>query len=401
MLRRRRTLSLKAVSAGKFPAPRTIPPDTPNPGCQAVLFGVVVSKQKPNSTNKLLNPQKPHGDSSARAPHDLRPPPTRAAVVVASQAGTPPGVRQFCRRGYSSSPSSSCSCSSPPPPPRQPSTLHLLRGLCHATTRVSARHTTTAAAAATRARHRPRLPSLLERLIPLAMTTAAEGDHPVSLLLRLLDLPDGFAEKEVLRRLGPRALASLAGTGHRCAAAVALTALMRWAKDEKSLPLRRGTFAYCAPRLCLREACSLAARGGHLEVLEWLHSTECPCDSATCCAAAAGGHLEVLRWLHGTGCRWDSTSTCEAAAAGGHLATLKWLHNTGCPWDEDTCYAAARGGYLEALKWLHNTGCPWNSHTCRAAAARGDLDVLKWLHNTRCPWGSYTCDAAAAGILKY
>ena len=76
------------------------------------------------------------------------------------------------------------------------------------------------------------------------MTTAAEGDPPSSLLLRLLELPDGFFEVEVLRRLAPRALASLAGAGRGLAAAVAATAVMQWAKDEMNLPPRRSTVAY-------------------------------------------------------------------------------------------------------------------------------------------------------------
>jgi len=94
----------------------------------------------------------------------------------------------------------------------------------------------------------------------------------------------------VLARLGPRDLASLAGAARGCAAAVAATALMQWAKVERNLPLRpRSPFAYPAPRLCLREACSLAARGGKLEVLKWLHNTGCPWDSMTCYAPLGAG----------------------------------------------------------------------------------------------------------------
>ena len=53
---------------------------------------------------------------------------------------------------------------------------------------------------------------------------------------------------EVLARLGPRDLASLAGAGRACAAAVAATALMQRAKDETDLPPRpRSTFPYCYP----------------------------------------------------------------------------------------------------------------------------------------------------------
>jgi hypothetical protein len=165
----------------------------------------------------------------------------------------------------------------------------------------------------------------------------------------------------VLRRLGPRDLASIAGVDRACAAVVAATALMQWAKEEKELPPRSCLYMMHAPRLSPLEACSLAAGGGHLEVLKWLHYTGCPRYPDTCAEAALGGHLEVLKWLHSTGCPW-TTGTFSAAAFGGHLEVLNWLHRSGCPcWDGITCCAAARGGHLEALKWLHNAGCPCDS----------------------------------------
>jgi hypothetical protein len=228
-------------------------------------------------------------------------------------------------------------------------------------------------------------------------TTMAEGDPPVSLLLRLLELPAGFFEKEVLQRLGPADLASVAGVGRAYAAAVASAALMRWAKDEKTLLPRPSMFDVVsrpAPLLCLREACSLAAFGGHLKVLKWLLNTGCPRDAWTCVAAARGGHLEVLKWLHITGCPWN-TVMCGAAATGGHLEVLKWLHNTGCPWGLGTTGQAARGGHLAVLKWLHHNGCPWDNLTCKFAASEGYLEMLKWLRITGCPWEWFQCRTAA------
>lgn len=48
------------------------------------------------------------------------------------------------------------------------------------------------------------------------------------------------------------------------------------------------------------------ARGGHLEVLQWLRSEECPYDEGACRAAARSGHLEVLQWLRSDDeCPWD------------------------------------------------------------------------------------------------
>ena len=233
-----------------------------------------------------------------------------------------------------------------------------------------------------RCRH---LASLPARQISVAMTTLADEpaereDAPFSLLLRLLELPDGFFETEVLRRLGPRALASLAGAGRGFAAAVAVTALMQWARDEKKLLRPRRSALWPDLRLCWREACSLAALGGRLEVLKRLRSTGCPCDSVTCRAAAEGGHLEALKWLHNTGCPWDSVS-CYAAAAAGRLEVLKWLHSAGCPWDRWTCVGAARGGHLVVLKWAREHGYPWGRGGKQGCewASNGHPETLAWV----------------------
>ena len=44
-----------------------------------------------------------------------------------------------------------------------------------------------------------------------------------------------------------------------------------------------------------------AARGGHLEVLQWLRAQGCAWHERTCMAAAEGGHMEVLRWCRAQG----------------------------------------------------------------------------------------------------
>jgi hypothetical protein len=109
------------------------------------------------------------------------------------------------------------------------------------------------------------------------MTTAAQVDPPPPLAPVLGpvlgSLPDLVFQQEVLRRLDPRALASLAGAGRGCAAAVAATVLMQWAKRAKRTPA--GSL-FPLPPLCLKAACSYAAHGGNREVLEWLHNTGCP-----------------------------------------------------------------------------------------------------------------------------
>jgi hypothetical protein len=185
------------------------------------------------------------------------------------------------------------------------------------------------------------------------MTTAAPDDPPPALLLGpvLGTLPAHLFQQEVLRRLGPTDLASLAGAGRGCAAAVAATALMKWAKLAK-----RAAPGYFLQRLCVQSACSHAARWGNREVLEWLHNTGCPWQE-TACAAARGGHLDELQWAREHGCPWNAW-TCAYAARSGHLHVLQWAREHHCPWDVLTPAWAAEGGHLEVLQWAREHDCP-------------------------------------------
>jgi len=204
------------------------------------------------------------------------------------------------------------------------------------------------------------------------MTTAAQGDPPPSLLLGpvLSSLPADLCQQEVLRRLGPRALASLARAGRGCAAAVAATALMQWAERAKRAPPFHG---YHLPPLCLKEACSLAAGGGNREVLEWLHSTGCPWNAETASAAAGGGHLEVLLWAREHGCPWDRwTCARRSVRATARVRVLQWAWEHHCPWDCVTPASAAYGGHLAVLQWAREndaTGEAWSENTVRRYAA--------------------------------
>ena len=209
------------------------------------------------------------------------------------------------------------------------------------------------------------------------MTTAAPDNPPPSVLLApLLEyLPDLF-QQEVLRRLGPTDLASLAGAGLGCAAAVAATALMQWAKRVKGTT--PGHLGFHLPPLCVNEACSYAARSGNQEVLEWLHNSGCSWDTSTCWMAARGGHLDVLRWARAHGCPWD-VMTCAHAAWSGHLRVLQWAREHHCPWDWVTPAWAAKNGQLTVLQWAREHGCPWDWTTCRNAARAGHLEVLQWV----------------------
>lgn len=122
-------------------------------------------------------------------------------------------------------------------------------------------------------------------------------------------------------------------------------AILEWSIRELGCSLNRGT-------------CVLAAAHGQFQVLQWCiqQKPEFLKDAWICAAAAQEGELEIIQWLRGKGCLWNET-TCSNAAAGGHFELLKWVRSQGCPWDERTALSAKLYGHSEILFWAIQRGC--------------------------------------------
>lgn len=154
-----------------------------------------------------------------------------------------------------------------------------------------------------------------------------------------------------------------------------------------------------------------AAFYNQLEVLKYIKRKYGKCGWRTCSLAAKGGHLEIMKWGRDNGCFWEQDAyatfakintndilhyikgnldpfygICASAAGGGHLEILQWLRNNPiiCPWDESTCYEAA-GGHLEILKWARANGCPWDKDICNIAMEKDNLEILRWAVENGCP----------------
>ena len=143
--------------------------------------------------------------------------------------------------------------------------------------------------------------------------------------------------------------------------------------------------------------CTIAAKHGHLALLQYLHEKlNCIWTFFACNAAAEHGHLQCLKYLHTEGCEWYE-ETCAAAAKGGQLTCLIYAHNQGCPWDRHTCSAAITANRLNCLKYALENGCSCNEMTAALAAEYGRLEYLRMLHKHHCPWNERVCERAAAG----
>jgi hypothetical protein len=139
---------------------------------------------------------------------------------------------------------------------------------------------------------------------------------------------------------------------------------------------------YAEGPLVDRSCAHLAASGGHVPVLEWMHWVLWL--AGTCTSAAVGGQLETLKWARANYCPWDE-ETCAAAARHGHLDVLRWVRKQGCPWDATTTAAAPSGGHLRVLKWARAHNCPCDATTRHAARDAGHVEVLRWALANGCP----------------
>ncbi len=135
--------------------------------------------------------------------------------------------------------------------------------------------------------------------------------------------------------------------------------------------------------LARRRVPEIAAEIGHLEMLSWAVSEQgCTLSPFVWFFAAKGGNLDVLEWLRMHRCPKDLYSCAAGAAAGGSREALKWSRQRGHGWDRFVPYSAARAGNLEMLQWATRHGCPWDRHRCgEVAAANGHSTVVEWVNN--------------------
>ena len=137
--------------------------------------------------------------------------------------------------------------------------------------------------------------------------------------------------------------------------------------------------------------CNAAARGGHMNTLQWAHARGCGWGPSTCALAAGRGNLDMLVWLREHGCPWDH-NTCTQAIFGGHMSVLEWAADNGCDVRHfSVAHSAARHGDVAILRFLRTKQAVFNYMCCTFAAMHDRLDALKWLREHGCTWDRQPC----------
>ena len=68
-----------------------------------------------------------------------------------------------------------------------------------------------------------------------------------------------------------------------------------------------------------------------------------------------------MHWIkerHNANEVFGDCDTFALAARGGNLEVMKWLHKNECPWSADALLAASAAQNVAAMAWLINNGCP-------------------------------------------
>lgn len=135
------------------------------------------------------------------------------------------------------------------------------------------------------------------------------------------------------------------------------------------------------------EKATVFIRGGFLTELKAMIDGGYQITTESFRTAAKYGRLNVLQFLHGmtTHLKLMDESVCEVAAKKGHLEMLQWLKSVGAPWDIYTAFRAAEYGQLETLKWILQAEPTWkDSRIARRAHRYGHVEVLQWVLRNAC-----------------
>jgi len=162
-----------------------------------------------------------------------------------------------------------------------------------------------------------------------------------------------------------------------------------------------------------RQVLAAAARGGHIEIMEWIGTDFI--SSIAVSAAVEAGNMEALRWCiryvkKTKRTFWWQAATHRAALVGhlpmlqqlvlkkacqepqfhralmlnaaskGLIEAIKWFNEElHLSLKEDLAVRAGMYGHIHLLQWLHVGGCNITPITAEAAARARQIPVLKWL----------------------
>lgn len=73
------------------------------------------------------------------------------------------------------------------------------------------------------------------------------------------------------------------------------------------------------------------------------------------------------------------------AAKHGHIPILQWATSSGFEWQDWTWWFAAKMGHIHVLQWARDCGFPWSPLAYDGAHVENQVEVVEWLRRNGCP----------------
>ena len=127
-----------------------------------------------------------------------------------------------------------------------------------------------------------------------------------------------------------------------------------------------------------------ATKKGHLEVLKWAIWKACSMHNKCAMIAAERGYFEIVKLFHTNGMR--SRSICAGAARGGYIEILQWLLYNGGMWN---VFIVSKelviNGHLHILKWCREHNFSFHKKIYDDAIEYDYIEIIKWLEEIGYP----------------
>jgi len=136
-----------------------------------------------------------------------------------------------------------------------------------------------------------------------------------------------------------------------------------------------------------------AAKKGHDHIVRfccenhWCRTEHCSCAQGAMSMAALGGHEQLVRWCYTHGGAHGVRAAMVYAANGGHERIMRICHDEWKATNVDQAMAsAAAGGHVHIMRICHDEWGERNVNKAMgAAAASGHIDIVRLCHDT---WGA-------------
>ena len=138
-----------------------------------------------------------------------------------------------------------------------------------------------------------------------------------------------------------------------------------------------------------------AAKGGQLEMCQWLKEQQLPCDSNLPMYAAIGNHLHIVKWAHENNISWNYLTFLRAIETN-NLEFVKYLFENECPRnDKRSIEIALEKCDLDIVKYLHENGLSFPIDSLEYACGKGNIDVIQYCLDNGCLWTSLSLRVSA------